>query len=385
MNIKGKLTAILFTSSTFFFSFIAHAESGSITHTRIQERGDQLNISWQALGQDWEVNATRVSYLDSSTPLLQVDTDTGDESLLKDLPNCYFTGSLVGSTEQFATAYINLCPGNNSEFTGFVSSGNNLYGMDGTAMSLLETGNTGGPSEDNGTDNNGKRTQGPSNSDPILYEARRGDASLFPSIEIAIDPSYVNLVGNDNYVDRIMENLALANMIYERSLIKPLNLIAILVLTEDITTSDSQGNILGGVEKLRKQNIQANSGDVTMFITGKEFSMPSLWGWAEGGYICELQQAVAEGSKLNTHNVGKSAGVMKDLPTLMQRAWILGHEVGHSLGAGHWANDPLMDGGFQPDLTLQDYNTRCEVLNSMLETCAYDLRNKKFTDFYECP
>jgi len=385
VNILGKRATILFTSSTLFFSFIVHAESGPITHSRIQERGNQLNISWNALGQDWEVTAIRVSYLDTLTPLLQINTDTGDETLLKDLPNCYFTGSLVSSTEQFATAYINLCPGNNSEFTGFVSSGSNLYGMDGTDMSLLETGNTGGSSEDGGTDNNGKRTQGPSNTDPMLYEARRGDAPLFPSLEIAIDPSFVEVVGEENYVDKIMENLALANMIYERSLIKQINLIAILVLTKDITTSDSQGNILGEVEKLRKQNIQANSGDMTMFITGREFSMPSLWGWAEGGYACALQQAVAEGDKLNTHTIGKSAGVIKNLPTLMQGGWILGHEVGHLLGAGHWADDPLMDGGFQPELSLQDYKTRCEVLRSMLETCAYDLQNKKFTDFYECP
>lgn len=385
MKMRSHLASILFTSLSFFFSFVAYAESGPITQIKIQERGDQLSISWIALGQDWEVSATRISYLAPSTPVLEVDTDTGDESLLKYLPNCYFTGSLVGSTEQFATAYVNLCPGNYREFIGFVSSGGSLYGMDGTNMSLLETGSTGGAGEDSGTDNNGKRTQGPSSADPVLYEARRGDASLFPSIEIAVDPSFVSVVGAENYIDRIMENLALANMIFERSLIKPINLIAILVLTKDITTSDSQGNILGEVEKLRKQNIQANSGDITMFITGKEFSMPSLWGWAEGGYACALQQAVAEGDKLNTHTIGKSAGVVKDLPTLMQRGWVLGHEVGHLLGAGHWANDPLMDGGFQPELTLQDYNTRCEVLRSMLETCAYDLKNKKFTDFYECP
>lgn len=122
-----------------------------------------------------------------------------------------------------------------------------------------------------------------------------------------------------------------------------------------------------------------------MFITGKEFSMPGLWGWAEGGYACELQQAVAEGDSINTPSVSKAAGVMRDLPTLMQRAWILAHEVGHSLGAGHWANDPLMDGEFQPNLSLQDYYTRCEVLRSMFETCAYEPRTKKFVDFYECP
>jgi len=384
VKIKSNLASILFTSLSFFFSFVVYAESGPITQIKILERGGQLSISWKALGQDWEVSATRVSYLASSTPLLEVDTDTGDESLLKDLPNCYFTGSLVGSTEQFATAYINLCPGNNREFTGFVSASSNLYGMDGANMSQLETGNTGGSGEDSETDNNGKRTQGPVSTDPILYEARRGDASLFPSLEIAVDPSYVSAVGAENYIDRIMENLALANMIYERSLIKPINLIAILVLTKDITTSDSQGNILGEVEKLRKQIIQANSGDITVFITGKEFSMPLLWGWAEGGYACALQQAVAEGAKLDTHAIGKSAGVIRNLPTLMQRGWVLGHEIGHLLGAGHWADDPLMDGGFQPELTLQDYSTRCEVLRSMLETCAYDMRNKKFTDFYEC-
>ena len=122
-----------------------------------------------------------------------------------------------------------------------------------------------------------------------------------------------------------------------------------------------------------------------MFLTGKEFSMHYLWGWSEGGYACDLQLSVAEGGNISTPSVAKSAGVMRDLPTLMQRGWILAHELGHSLGAGHWANDPLMDGNFQPNLSLQDYYTRCEVSQSMLETCAYDLRNKKFTDFYECP
>jgi hypothetical protein len=253
---------------------------------------------------------------------------------------------------------------------------------------LLETGDTGGTTDDTSIGDNGKRTKGANNNDPILYESRRGDKSLFPSLEIIVEPSYITAVGGeDKAIDRIMENLALANMIYERSLIKPINLIAILVLDEDITTSDSQGNILGAVEKLRKQNIQANSGDVYMFITGKEFSQPYLWGWAEGGYACALQQAVAEGDKLNTHTVGKSAGVMRDLPTLMQRGWIMAHEFGHSLGGGHWANDPLMDGGFQPELSLQDYSTRCEVLETMLETCAYDPKTKMFTDYYidNCP
>jgi len=391
MKDRKNLALTVFASCVLFLSNIVYAESGPITVIKIKETGAQLEISWSALGKNWDVTVTKATYLADNTPIISVEVDTGNESLLENIFNCYYTGTQTGSSDVHTTVYVKRCEGD-ATFTGFVASsdpvdGDVLYGIDGATMSLLETGDTGGSVDDTGGGDNGKRTKGASNDDPILYEARRGDATLFPSLEVIVEPSYINAVGTDNYIDRIMENLALANMIYERSLIKPIKLIAILVLDKDITTSDSQGNILGAVEKLRKHNIQANSGDISMFLTGKEFSQPYLWGWAEGGYACELQQAVAEVDNLNTHTIGKSAGVMRDLPSLMQRGWILAHEVGHSLGGGHWADDPLMDGGFQPALSLQDYSTRCEVLESMLETCAYDPKNKKFIDYYvnECP
>lgn len=80
--------------------------------------------------------------------------------------------------------------------------------------------------------------------------------------------------------------------------------------------------------------------------------------------------------------MGKLAAILFTSSTLFF-SFIVHAESGPN--EGHWAYYPLMDGGFQPELSLQDYNTRCEVLRSILETCAYDLQNKKFTDFYECP
>lgn len=152
MIVKRSLTIVLFIGIVFFFSGHASADCGAlpanecglISGTHIRERDDQLQISWTALGQSWEVTAIKVTYLGTNTPVINVETDTGNESFLKDLPNCYYMGNLSDSNDQYATAYINLCPSNFAAFSGFVSSGDNLYGMDGTTMSLLETGDTGG-------------------------------------------------------------------------------------------------------------------------------------------------------------------------------------------------------------------------------------------------
>ena len=387
MKIKRNLALISFACCMFFLSRVVVAESiENIQIISCTSSDCDLQITWHAVesNRDWDVKVSKLSYLGPTLPVINVETDSGDESLLPDIQNCYYTGTQNSSNA--TTVFVKYCDGD-AGFTGFVSSDDGIYGINGTTMTLLETGNTGGTADDTGSGDNGKRTKGASNSDPYL-QPRNMDSSLLPSLEFVIEPSYITSVGGqDSAIDRIMENLALTNMMYERYGINLISLKAILILDKDITTSDSQGNILNEVEKLRKQNIQQYSGDVTMFLTGKEFSQPYLWGWSESGYACALQQAVDLDTNLNTHTIGKSAGVMRDLPTLMQRGWILAHEVGHSLGAGHWVNDALMDGGFQPDKTLEDYSNtvhRCDVLRSMLKTCAYDPKNKKFTDFYEC-
>lgn len=221
---------------------------------------------------------------------------------------------------------------------------------------------------------------------PTNLVSRNASVDSFPSLDIYVDPSYrtINHIGEANYISRILQNLALANMIFTQSNLKPIHLSAIVLPDEDIGRSTSQGNILHGLERLRTYTVQTDSADSSIVYSGEIFSQPSLWGWAELGFGCELQQAVSLGNDINTHQIGKAASAIIDLPTLMQRGWIFAHEVSHTLGGGHFSNDPLSSGFFQPGLALKDYVATCDARKLMYQSCAFDSQTKAFTDFYSC-
>jgi hypothetical protein len=219
---------------------------------------------------------------------------------------------------------------------------------------------------------------------PSTLIPRESNPEKFPSIDVYVNPSYRLQVGEQNYIARIIETVAAANTIYTQSNMKQMHLMSIVRLDEDISEAENQGNILHGLEKIRQYTVLPDSADISMIYTGGEFNMPGLWGWAEGGYACDLQQAVSEGNNINTHQVGQAAHAIIDLPTLMQRAWIFAHETGHTLGMPHIADDPLADGFFQPHLALKDYIAGCQARSNMYRTCAYDPQTKKFVEFYEC-
>lgn len=113
-------------------------------------------------------------------------------------------------------------------------------------------------------------------------------------------------------------------------------------------------------------------------------STSNLWGWAEAGYACDLQRAVAEGLSVNTVNIGRSSGYLTPLPSLIQRGWLLAHEAAHPLNIDHVKQDPLMDGNFLYLPALADYKTGCPRIADMYESCAFNPKNWKFTDYYDC-
>jgi hypothetical protein len=356
---------------------------------------DVLHLTWNALGESWHTRVTIDSYLGANIPLIEVDVTTGNETLIEYLPNCYYRGTLNttrGDPIPLTTVFINLCE-NSLPFTGFVAKDSSLYRIESdstssTGISMIKeftAKNIDGTDELVNGDNGWKEGGSGGVLTPTDLVSRGATPNQFPSIDVYVNPSYRSQVGEANYIGRIIETMVGANTIYAQSNMKQIHLKAIVLLNQDISITTSQGNILHGLEKIRKYTVLPDSADVSMVYSGGEFSMPYLWGWVEGGYGCYLQRTVLEGDNINTHNIGKSAHAIIDLPTTIQRAWIFAHETGHSLGMPHIGDDPLADGSFQPNLALKDYVAGCSARSYMLESCAFDSQNNKFTDFYECP
>ena len=371
---------------------VLHA--AEISNIRLNSRTGVLGANWTALGTSWHVRVTRDLYFGDYIPLIDVSVRTGNEQLATLLPNCYYRGTLVsnsGNPVPDSVVYINLCD-NSVPFTGFVALNDNMYLIEkdtssgtGISMRLEETADDINGTDEIVTGDNGWKEGGSGGAlSPTTLYPRGNSPEKFPSVDIYVNPSFRTQVGEENYINRIMETFAASNTIYQQSAIKQLHLSAIIRVDEDISTTDSQGNILRGLEKIRKYTVLRDGADISVIYTGGEFSMPDLWGWAERGYSCYLEQAVAEGSNINTHNIAKSAAAIIDLPTLLQRAWILAHEIGHTLGMYHINDDPLADGTFQQSLVLKDYKAGCEARSRMLETCAYDPQTKWFIDYYTC-
>jgi hypothetical protein len=397
MKVKHTLNwtkIILILYGCFFIDYTLQAQTvDEIYPISITQSGQDIEATWNAFNKTWYAALKRDNYLGEGIPLLKVNVRTGNEELIKVISNEYFRGTLTDSDgiELIGTTVYMDRSDNTVPFTGFVSIGSDLYIVEtdmssqaGIRMRLEKTENdVDGTDDTNGNSGWHEGGSGGALSPTDLYP-REMTMVQFPALDIYVDPSYVQKVGEDKYIGRIIENLAVANTIYQQSKIKQIHLATIILTDENISRTDSQGNIIHGLEKLRKYTVQPDGADSAMVYSGEIFSMPSLWGWAELGFACNLKQAYELGNDINTHKVGKAAFAIIDLPTLLQRGWILGHEMVHSLGGVHIAKDPLTYGFFQKNLALKDYVAGCQARSDLYETCSYDPQTKAFTDFYSC-
>ena len=363
------------------------ANAVDITFAKVEDYNGTQLVSWDAFGQRWNAVVSKDSYLGDEIAIIDVAINTGNEQLNRMAPNCYYRGSLAD--ESFKPlpdtyAYFNFCD-LSVPFTGFVSNEHNVYSIARADTSTLGVDMT--------IDNQNQVVvyegisphQGePNTSIPDGLYPRTGDAAPFPSIEIAVEPAYVAKFGEDVYLDRIVESLAFANFIYQQSGINQLSLIAISLLDQNIIWSGGSGSVRSNVHNLRMRTAQPSSADMLFVYLGSNVNTTNLWGWGELGYGCDLRRAVAEGLNVNTINIGRSSGYLTPLPSLIQRGWLLAHEAGHVLNSGHVRQDPLMDGRFQYLPTLKDYKAGCRSISDMYESCTYNPKNWKFTDFYTC-
>ena len=366
----------------------------NISGVGIRTVSNEIIVNWTASGERWRAKVKKDTYFGEYVPLIEVSVTTGDENLISLLPNCYFRGSLInadGSEIVDTAVFLDFCD-SSIPFVGFVAAGVDLYliekddfSLSGISMNLELPNSASQGSDEVEAAGNGWKEGGSGGAlTPNNIYSRGNSSETFPSLDIYVNPSFVVQVGESNYVSRITQSLAAANIIYQQSELKQIHLSAIVLADQDMSTTDSQGNLLHAMEKIRKYTVQADSSDASIVLTGGEFKMPYLWGWSELGFACDLEQAVANVNDINTHNVGKAAAAIIDRPTLIQRAWILGHEMGHILGMVHVYRDPLAYGTFQPKLALKDYVARCYARSTMYESCAFDAQTQKFTDFYSC-
>ena len=236
-----------------------------ITFADVNASNGQQLVSWDAFGQRWHAVVSQDSHLGEEIAIVDVAVESGNEQLNRMAPNCYYRGSLA---DDFFTpipdtyAYFNFCD-SSIPFLGFVSNEHNVYSIARSDNSTLGI--------DMSIDNQNQAVvyqgisphQGePNTSIPDGVYPRKGAPELFPSIEIAVEPAYVAKFGEAVYLDRIMETLAFANFIYERSGIKPLSLIAISLLDQNIIWSGGSGSVRSNVHGLRLRTVQPESADM---------------------------------------------------------------------------------------------------------------------------
>jgi len=356
---------------------------------------DTGHVSWMASGVQWNSVVALDPYYGESIPVISVDLETGNEAkiLQQGFTNCFYRGKLADSDWQpinQTQAFINLCD-SVLPFTGFVSDSSGVYIIeeDPNNPGQLEmkvddpTTPLTTPNETN-VGNNGGNGSG-NLTIPDIQVARTGTPAKFPSVEIVVEPKFVETFGYPGYIYRIAGTLAFANFIYEQSGIKPIHLISIDVLNGTLNHNGGIGAIRHQMLNLRRSTVQEGSGDVSVLMVGGDIDSTFTWGWALDASACELQIAVAEGTDLNSIDIGKSSAFVIDLPSLIQRGWIFAHEFAHVIGASkHINGDPLMDGWFQNIATLSGYKAGCDATTQMFQSCTYDIKSKKVTDFYSC-
>ena len=202
-------------------------KADDVSFTNISVVDDRFLITWDVFGQRWNAVVTQDAYLGDEIKIIDVSVSTGNEDLNRILPNCYYRGTL---TDDFFTplantyAYFNLCD-NSVPFVGFVSDSNSVYVIERSATAVTGVQmNIDNPNLD--TPYQGISPDHGNVNDTIsdgLYP-RTSHSGLFPSVEIVLEPAYVSKLENEAYVDRIIENLAFANFIYQLNNMKPIML-----------------------------------------------------------------------------------------------------------------------------------------------------------------
>ncbi|WP_455222864.1 zinc-dependent metalloprotease family protein [Kaarinaea lacus] len=387
---KYLIKHLVFVLSIIFLSYTPIALAQTVTHVVVDQ--DNGHVSWMANGMQWLADVERAGYLGGDTiPIINVDTSTGNETALPAVPNCYYYGTLADSNWQplpQTHAFINLCDNNPTYFTGFVSNPNGVYTIEetpdepGRLVMLLDDPNTPLSSDNEaGGGNNGQKGK---IQEPDSLVPRNSTPEKFPSVEVIVGPTYINKFGDPGFVYRIVSTLAFANFIYENSGIRPMNLISINVLTEDINQNGGMGAVRHQLLRLRQSTVQPDSSDISVLMLSDDVDTSYTWGWGFSNNACDLQIAVDQDQEINTQDIGLSSAFIIYLPSLIQRGWILAHELAHLLGAGHNSGDPLTDGTFQNIASLADYVAGCEAKSRIYASCAYDPKFGVVTDFYTC-
>lgn len=376
---------------TFGFIQFAYAKEPlkSVVVTVADANGDVLNVKLKTeSGKSWNVQVEKDKYLRDSIPLIGVSVDTGHETLLDTIDNCYFRSTMTGNAN--TVAFIKRCSADTIDLRGFIADSEYVYVIEpdadsptGLALEISDPGARTVYKPDNETDNGWKEGGSGGNQVSTQLVTRIGGAP-FPSLEVFVDPDFVASSGEDNYVDRVIEQLAFANFAYAQSGIKQITLVAIVRTDAEVGRNESPLNLLSGLERLRERTMQINSADVAALFTGKDRSGNGYWGYSEIGGACDLRTAVSLGDLINKRNVAKGMFVSFDLPSLMQRAWTVMHEMGHTLDANHVIGDYIMDANIELVAPLSAYTLTCPAKVQFLQSCEYDPINKKLTDYYEC-
>lgn len=387
-NINHAIVIFIFTCICFAQNVFAQP----MTSVHINTNKGQ--ISWVAGGVPWYVVVEKDSYFGDSIPIVNINVETGNEVLQQEADNCYYRGTLANSAWQPVAnshAFINLCHSNRKVFTGFVSGNSQLRVIEedsNAAGQLVMLDDNPFLPQDSFSDtkvsNNGGNGFG-TIAKPDAQIARKRTADKFPSVEIVVEPSFVETFGSPGFIHRIAGTLAFTNFVYQQSGINQIHLISINVLDQALNQNGSVGGINHQMQNLRRSTIQAGSGDVSVLMLGGDVNAAYTWGWAVDKNACELQIAVAENTKLDSGEVGRSVAFVTDLPSMLQRGWIFAHEFGHVIGAfKHVIGDPVMDGYFQATPTLASYVAGCDAKTEMYASCGYDSKTKKLTGFYTC-
>ncbi|MDX2505950.1 MAG: zinc-dependent metalloprotease family protein [Gammaproteobacteria bacterium] len=383
----------IFVIFTFIcIGFVQNVSAQPMTNVEVNAETGQ--ISWLAGGVHWYVIVEKDGYFGTSIPIINIAVETGNEVLQQEATNCYYRGTMASSTWQpiaNSHAFINMCHSNPQVFTGFISGNSQLRVIeeDPSAVGQLVMLDDNPFLEQNSPNDTKAGNNGGSGfgaiPKPDSQVLRKSTADKFPSVEIVVEPSFVETFGTPGYIHRIASTLAFANFVYQQSGINQIHLISINLLDEALNKNGSTGGISHQLQKLRRSTIQLGSGDVSILMVGGDINTANTWGWAVDKNVCELQIAVAENAELDSREVGRSVAFVIDLPSMLQRGWVFAHEFGHVIGAfNHVMGDPLMDGYFQSTPTLSSYVAGCDAKEEMYASCEYDAKTKKLTQFYTC-
>ncbi len=375
------------------FSGVTQASDAvvNLVVTEVDVTGDVLDIELATQsGKNWNVQVERDSFLGDDIPLISVSVMTGEETQIGVQNNCYFRTVTDGNYIS-TVAFIKHCSADIWDIKGFIADSEFIYIIEadestptGLSVHISEPGTPNEFKPDNETNNGWKKGGSGGNEISTQLIPRRSGAA-FPSLEVYADPDFVAETGEENYVDRILEQLAFTNFAYAQSGINQVNLIAITRTDAEVGRNESALNLLKNFRRLRNRTMQVNSADIAGLVTGKDRSNYGYWGYAEIGGSCDLRITISEGNSIYSPSIDKGVFVAFDLKTLMQRGWTMMHEMAHTLDAEHVLGDYVMDANIVLVPQLSAYKTTCPAKVQFLRSCKYNPINKKLIDYYECP